>query len=80
MSTSSSRTHGSDGQYADRTTPIPSVSRYDFVLALIPTAFLLTVVVAGLADVAVPKALAAGSVVALTAVVDALFLNPPTGG
>ncbi|QIO23755.1 hypothetical protein [Haloarcula sp. JP-L23] len=79
MSTSTSRTHSSDGQYTDRSAPTPSLSRYDFVLALIPTTFLLTVVAAGLVGVAVPKALAVGSVLALTAVVDALFINPPTG-
>ncbi|WP_254279048.1 hypothetical protein [Haloarcula marina] len=79
MSTSSSRTHGTDAQHRDWSAPRP-VSRYDLVLALIPAALLLTVVAAGLVGVPTTMALTAGSALALTAVLDALFLNPPTTG
>jgi hypothetical protein len=56
------------------------VSRYDLVLVLIPVAFVLTVAVSGLFDVPLPTALTGGTIVGVLCVVDALFLNPPTGG
>lgn len=55
-------------------------TRYDVVLTLIPVALLLTLGAAGLFDLPRHTALAGWSVVGLFAVVDALFLNPPTTG
>jgi len=57
-----------------------SVSRYDAVLALIPAIFLLAVGAVVGFGVPVPTAMAAGSVLSVAAVADALFLNPPTQG
>ncbi|WP_245180722.1 hypothetical protein [Haloarcula amylovorans] len=54
------------------------MTRYDLVLALIPAAFLLALAAASVVGVALPTAFAAGSIVAVAAVTDALFLHPPT--
>ncbi len=76
MSIRSSRTRDSAGQRRDR--PTIAVTRYDLVLALIPAAFLLALAAASVVGVALPTAFAAGSIVAVAAVTDALFLHPPT--
>ena len=57
-----------------------AVTRYDFVLMVIPAALLVTVGAAELFGLPNRAALAAGSLVGLVALVDALFLNPPTTG
>jgi hypothetical protein len=56
------------------------LTRYDFVLTLLPVAFMLTVGVASLADLPTRTALVGWSVVGFVVLVDALFLNPPTTG
>jgi len=55
-------------------------TRYDLVLALIPVAFLLTVGTASVLGLPTRTALAGWSVVGFVALVDALFLHPPTAG
>ena len=62
------------------TQPQTTLSRYDIVLALIPATLVLTAITAQVLSVELPLALAAGAVVATVAVVDALFVNPPTDG
>ncbi|MBV0924778.1 hypothetical protein KTS45_11265 [Halomicroarcula limicola] len=76
MSIRSGRTRDPDEQRRDR--PTPSVTRYDLVLALIPTAFLLAAVAAVAIGVPLPLAFAAGSLLSVAAVTDVLFLHPPT--
>lgn len=55
------------------------LSRYDLVLAVIPTAFVVALLVGNLLSVSARVALVSASVVGALAVLDALFLNPPTG-
>jgi len=55
-------------------------TRYDFVLAFIPVAFLLTVGAASLLGLPQQVALVGWSVAGLVALVDALFIRPPTSG
>lgn len=57
-----------------------SLTRYDLVLAVIPVALVLTVGAAELFGLPNRAALVGGAVVGLVALVDALFLNPPTTG
>lgn len=54
-------------------------SRYDFVLAIIPLAFLGAVALQELLDLSSTMAILLGSLVSALAVIDALFLNPPEG-
>jgi len=58
--------------------PLASVSRYDAVLVLIPAILLLAVGTTAVFGVALPTALAVGSLLSVAAVTDALFVNPPT--
>ena len=58
-------------QFTDR------LSRHDIVLAVIPVAFLLGLVAAGLADVPLRLAMGAAGAVGALALIDGLFLNPP---
>lgn len=76
MSTESRRTPGSIAERDDR---LGSLSRYDLVLALIPAAFLLTAVAVGLFGVPLRAGLTAAGAIGTVALVDAMFLNPPTG-
>lgn len=66
---------------SDRSVPGDSsrgLSRYDLVLAVIPAAFVLAVVVAELFGVPVRESLLAAAGVGGLAVVDAVFVNPPS--
>ena len=74
------RTRGPDGQSWNRPPRPSSVSRYDLVLAVIPLTFLLTAVLSGLLGVTLHIALGASGLFGIAAVVDALFLHPPTEG
>lgn len=56
------------------------LSRYDLVLAVIPTAFLLAVLASELLGLAPRTLLGAAGLVGALAVADTLFLNPPTSG
>ncbi|MBX0294819.1 hypothetical protein [Haloarcula nitratireducens] len=76
MSTRSGRTRDPGEQHRDR--PTPSVTRYDLVLALVPTAFLLAAVATEAVGASLHIAFVAGSLLSAAAVTDALFLHPPT--
>lgn len=54
-----------------------SVSRYDLVLAAIPSVFVVAVLVGNLFSVPASVAVAGASLAASLALVDALFVNPP---
>ena len=70
--------HRPDGQPASR--PGPAFTRYDFVLAFIPVALVLTLASAQLFGLSRRVALLGWAAVGLLALVDALFLHPPTTG
>lgn len=57
---------------------LDAVSRYDLVLAVIPTAFISAILAANLLSIPASNALIIASFVGTLALVDALFLNPPT--
>jgi hypothetical protein len=59
------------------TTPVPGVTRYDLLLAVVPAVFVVGVVASYLAALPPRAGLAGASLVALLAVVDGLFRNPP---
>ena len=56
------------------------VSRYDFVLAVIPTAFLIAAVASQVLPVSGHALLVAASAVGTLALLDGLFVNPPRSG
>lgn len=62
-----------------RTARDVAVSRYDLVLAVIPAAFLLSLLAGYLLSVPSRTALVAGAAVGLVAMMDGLFRNPPEG-
>lgn len=53
------------------------ISRYDLVLALIPTAFLTALLIANLLSLPARSTLVIAAFVSALALLDALFLNPP---
>lgn len=53
------------------------LSRYDLLLAVVPTAFVLGLLAVGLADVPFRVAMSSAAAVGALALVDGLFLNPP---
>jgi hypothetical protein len=55
------------------------LSRYDLLLALVPLGFGLALLAHVVTDVSLLTAVAAGAVLGLAVLVDALFVNPPTG-
>jgi hypothetical protein len=55
----------------------PSVTRHDVVLAVIPTAFIVALLVGQLLSISVEATLVSASIVAGLAVADGLFRNPP---
>lgn len=59
--------------------PFPSLSRYDLLLAFMPTVFLVGIVVGHLLSLGMRTTLTGTSIVGVIALVDALFLNPPSG-
>ena len=61
-----------------RPVDVPSLSRYDLLLASIPLVLLLAWIVGRLTSVPLWAALAAGSLVALPLLADGLAVNPPT--
>lgn len=62
-----------------RQLPVRSLSRYDLLLAFIPTAFIVSILLGSLLSLGLQSALAGASLVGAIALVDALFLNPPKG-
>ena len=55
-------------------------SRYDFVLAVIPTAFLIAIVVGQLVSIPTHTTVTAATAIGTLALVDGLFVNPPRSG
>lgn len=53
------------------------LSRYDLVLAVVPVAFLLALLVGGVVGVPTRVAVTTAAAVAALALIDGLFLNPP---
>ncbi|NLV13819.1 hypothetical protein [Haloarcula argentinensis] len=79
----STRTNGPDGfsgQYVEQLLPRQSPTRHDLVLAVIPAVFVLTLAAAVVLDLSLQVAIAGGALVGAVAVLDALFLHPPTRG
>ena len=79
----STRTNGPDGfsgQYAEQLLPRQSPTRHDLVLAVIPAVFSLTLVAAVVLGLSIQAAIAGASLVGAVAVIDALFIHPPTRG
>ncbi|MDY6817055.1 MAG: hypothetical protein SVG88_00210 [Halobacteriales archaeon] len=56
---------------------VRSASRYDLVLALIPSAFVIAMLLGNLVSLSMQSQLLVASIVGAIAVIDALFLNPP---
>lgn len=59
------------------TTLVPTATRYDLLLAVVPAVFVVGVVASHLASLSPRAGLAGASLVAGLAVFDALFRNPP---
>lgn len=57
---------------------LASVSRYDLIIGVIPLVFVVALAATGALDVATHEALAAAAIVGVLALVDAIYLNPPT--
>lgn len=57
-----------------------SASRYDLVLAMIPSAFVIAVLLGNLISLSMQSQLLVAALVGLIALVDALFINPPRPG
>ncbi|MCU4719637.1 hypothetical protein [Halapricum hydrolyticum] len=58
----------------------PDLSRYDAVLAAIPSVFLGALLLGHLSPISIQAAIGLGAVLGAIAVVDALFVNPPRPG
>ncbi len=58
--------------------PFDRLSRYDLVLSIVPIGFVLAALVGRILSLSASGTLALGAAVGLLAVVDALFLSPPT--
>ncbi|MFD1587574.1 hypothetical protein ACFR9U_11305 [Halorientalis brevis] len=58
----------------------PSLSRYDLLLAFMPTVFLISLVVGNLLSIGFRTALSVAGIAGIAALIDALFLNPPKTG
>lgn len=56
---------------------LDSVSRYDLILAVIPTAFITALLVANLLAISTQTTILAAAMVGALALLDALFFNPP---
>lgn len=56
---------------------LDSVSRYDLILAVIPTAFITALLVANLLAISTQTTILAAAMVGALALLDALFINPP---
>lgn len=64
----------------DAVETVSNLTRYDLVLAVIPLAFLFGVVASNLGSVSLHGGMAIAAAVGGLAVVDALFVNPPSTG
>lgn len=70
------------GQAPNRQPLFPGLTRYDLVLAFMPTVFIVAILASYLLAVPLRVALVGASLVGIASLVDALFRNPPrqTGG
>jgi len=59
------------------TSPISGFTRYDLVLAVIPTAFVAALLARQVLPLSTEASVAFASIVGLLALADGLFLNPP---
>jgi hypothetical protein len=59
---------------------LSSVSRYDLVLAVIPSVFVVSVLIGHLLSLSAQASIGVASLIGALAVADALFVNPPGTG
>lgn len=59
---------------------LSSFSRHDLVLAVIPSVFIVSVLIGHLLSLSAQASIGVASLVGALAVVDALFVNPPRTG
>jgi len=64
-------------QASDRFRLFPMLTRYDLVLAFMPTVFMISIVASYLLSIPIRTALLGASLVGTVSLIDALFLNPP---
>jgi hypothetical protein len=76
---SSTHQSPSDGTVPKVVHRVTALSRYDLVLAVVPLALMLAAFAGAVSPLSLHAALAAGALVATLAVVDALFVSPPSG-
>jgi len=57
----------------------PAVSRHDLVLAVIPSVFVMAILVGHLLSLSVQTSIWVASLLGALVVIDALFVNPPSG-
>jgi hypothetical protein len=69
----------SDGTVPQVVRRVTALSRYDLVLAVVPLALVLAAFTGAVSPLSLHATLAAGALVATLAVVDALFVSPPSG-
>ncbi|EMA15878.1 hypothetical protein [Haloarcula marismortui] len=80
MSTRTDGPDGFSGQYAEQLLPHQSPTRHDLVLAVIPAVFIFTLAAAVVLGLSLQAAIAGGALIGAVAVIDALFIHPPTRG
>ena len=57
---------------------LAAANRYDFLLAIVPVAFAVALVVANVASVSILESTVVAAIVGALVIVDACYLNPPT--
>ncbi|MDQ2073028.1 hypothetical protein ACODNH_06110 [Haloarcula sp. NS06] len=80
MSTRTDGPDGFNGQYVEQLLPRQSPTRHDLVLAVIPAVFVFTLAAAVVLGLSLQAAIAGGALAGAVAVIDALFVHPPTRG
>ncbi|WP_235019789.1 hypothetical protein [Natrialba sp. INN-245] len=58
---------------------LTAVNRYDLLLAIVPVVFAVALVGAGVFGVSLEAAMVVAAIVGVVVIVDACYLNPPTG-
>jgi uncharacterized membrane protein len=69
-----------EGPRPDRTLTTSTLTRYDLVLAVIPSAFIVAMLLGHVFSLSVEASAVVASVVGMLALLDGLFLNPPGTG
>lgn len=69
-----------DGQRPDRAPTTSTLTRYDLVLAVIPSAFVVAMLLGHVFSLSVEASAVVASAVGVLALLDGLFLNPPGTG